>query len=327
MWLIPYSYTGKLDINLKTRKVYYRLQRIRANFLLLLAAFLWGFAFVAQRVGMKHVEPFIFNGVRFGLGSIPLIPLMINRRRQRANKVTSGSKKILSLGGFLAGLVLFTAVSLQQVGIIYTTAGKAGFITGLYVIIVPILGLLIKYRPSMNTWFGATLAAVGLYLLSVTGGFHISRGDLLVLIGAFFWAIHVHIIGWFSKRADTIVLAFLQFVICSILCLIISVSIETITIQGLSKAIIPILYGGFVSVGIAYTLQVVAQRYTLPSHAAIILSMETVFAAIGGWLILGEILNLRGYIGCVLIFTGIILSQLNIRSGSKPLGEKQIEIL
>jgi len=292
-------------------------RNLRANALLLLAALLWGFAFVAQRAGMKHVEPFIFNGVRFGLGSASLVPLiLINQKRQRVYGPTSKNRKILPLGGFLAGLALFIGVSLQQIGIVYTTAGKAGFITGLYVIIVPIFGLLAGHKPDIGTWIGAILAAVGLYLLSVTGKFSMSRGDLLVLVSAFFWAIHVHIIGWFSTRTDTIMLAFLQFVTCSILSLTIAVFTEVIAIQGLSKAAIPILYGGFVSVGIAYTLQVVAQRYTYPSHAAIVLSLETVFAALGGWIILGEVLALRGLIGCVLIFVGIILSQLDVKRAS-----------
>jgi len=292
-------------------------RNLRANALLLLAALLWGFAFVAQRAGMKHVEPFIFNGVRFGLGSASLVPLiLINQKRQRVHGPTSKNRKILPLGGFLAGLALFIGVSLQQIGIVYTTAGKAGFITGLYVIIVPIFGLLAGHKPDIGTWIGAILAAVGLYLLSVTGKFSMSRGDLLVLVSAFFWAIHVHIIGWFSTRTDTIMLAFLQFVTCSILSLTIAVFTEVIAIQGLSKAAIPILYGGFVSVGIAYTLQVVAQRYTYPSHAAIVLSLETVFAALGGWIILGEVLALRGLIGCVLIFVGIILSQLDVKRAS-----------
>jgi len=292
-------------------------RNLRANALLLLAALLWGFAFVAQRAGMKHVEPFIFNGVRFGLGSASLVPLiLINQKRQRVHGPTSKNRKILPLGGLLAGLALFIGVSLQQIGIVYTTAGKAGFITGLYVIIVPIFGLLAGHKPDIGTWIGAILAAVGLYLLSVTGKFSMSRGDLLVLVSAFFWAIHVHIIGWFSTRTDTIMLAFLQFVTCSILSLTIAVFTEVIAIQGLSKAAIPILYGGFVSVGIAYTLQVVAQRYTYPSHAAIVLSLETVFAALGGWIILGEVLALRGLIGCVLIFVGIILSQLDVKRAS-----------
>lgn len=281
--------------------------------LLLLAAILWGFGFVAQRAGMEHIGPFAFNGVRFALGSMSLLPLLLrNRKRQRVDDLPVASRRIFVLGGGLAGLALFIAASLQQMGIVHTTAGKAGFITGLYVIIVPILGLPWGQRPDISTWAGAVLAAVGLYLLSITEDFSISPGDLLVLVSAFFWAVHVHIIGWFSARTDAIKLAFFQFVACSVLSLITAVFAETITAQGLFKAIIPILYGGLVSVGVAFTLQVVAQRYTYPAHAAIILSLETVFAAIGGWLILGEILSLRGLTGCVLMFAGMLVSQLNL---------------
>jgi drug/metabolite transporter (DMT)-like permease len=284
---------------------------LRSNILLLLAAVLWGFAFVAQRAGMEHVEPFIFNGVRFALGSTSLLPLiLVNRKRRSGNDLPSASKKVFALGGGLAGLALFIAVSFQQIGIVYTTAGKAGFITGLYVIIVPILGLLGRQRTDVGTWMGAVIAAAGLYFLSVTENFTISPGDLLVLISAFFWAVHVHIIGWFSARTDPIKLAFFQFLVCSVLSLAAAVSTETISVQALSRASIPILYGGLVSVGIAYTLQVVGQRHAHPAPAAIILSLETVFAVIGGWLILGENLSPRSGVGCALMLAGMLLSQL-----------------
>jgi drug/metabolite transporter (DMT)-like permease len=284
----------------------------KSNILLLLAAMLWGFAFVAQRAGMEHVGPFIFNGVRFALGGISLLPLiLVNRKRRSGNDLPSASRKIFTLGGGLAGLALFIAASFQQIGIIYTTAGKAGFITGLYVIIVPILGLLGRQRTDVGTWMGAVIAATGLYFLSVTENFTISPGDLLVLISAFFWAVHVHIIGWFSARTDPIKLAFFQFLACSALSLAAAFSTETISVQALSRAIIPILYGGLVSVGIAFTLQVVGQRHAHPAPAAIILSLETVFAVIGGWLILSENLSPRDGVGCALMLAGMFLSQIN----------------
>ena len=288
----------------------------KSNILLLVAAMLWGFAFVAQRAGMEHVGPFIFNGVRFALGGISLLPLiLVNLKRRSGDDLPSASKKTFALGGGLAGLALFIAASFQQIGIIYTTAGKAGFITGLYVIIVPILGLLGRQRTNVGTWMGAVIAATGLYFLSVTENFTISPGDLLVLISAFFWAVHVHIIGWFSARTDPIKLAFFQFLVCSALSLAAAVPTETISVQALSRAIIPILYGGLVSVGIAFTLQVVGQRHAHPAPAAIILSLETVFAVIGGWLILGENLSPRGGVGCALMLAGMLLSQLRIKTG------------
>ena len=284
--------------------------------LLFLAAILWGFAFVAQRAGMRHVGPFIFNGVRFALGSASLLPLkLVNRRRRSIGSLPPTSRKTLIVGGGLAGAALFVGSSLQQVGIVYTTAGKAGFITGLYVIIVPILGLFWRQRPNIVTWGGAILATVGLYFLSITEDFTISTGDLLVLISAFFWAIHVHIIGRFSVKTDPIKLASLQFLVCSVLSLIVAVFTVVITIQGLFNAVVPILYGGLVSVGIAYTLQVVAQQHARPTHAAIILSLETVFAALGGWIILSESLSSRGLAGCALMLAGMLLSQINVKVG------------
>lgn len=276
-------------------------------------AIIWGFAFVAQRVGMDYVGPFTFNGLRFAIGSLSLLPLVLISREQRTTTLqilpNPGPKTIL-FGGAALGLALFSGASLQQIGLVYTTAGKAGFITGLYVIIVPILGLFWKQQPKIGTWIGAILAAMGLYFLSVTEQFTIETGDLLVLIGAFFWAAHVLIIGWLSPRINPIKLAFSQYVVCSILSLITACIVEMITLSSIFEAAIPILYGGLLSTGVAYTLQIIAQRDSHPAHAAILLSLEAVFAAVGGWLILGEFLSARGLFGCGLMLAGMLLSQL-----------------
>lgn len=286
---------------------------VKSDALLLTTAIIWGFAFVAQRVGMDYVGPFTFNGIRFAIGSLSLLPLVILSRNEPASSRNilqpTGLKTIL-LGGSALGLALFSGASLQQIGLVYTTAGKAGFITGLYVIIVPILGLIWRQQPKIGTWIGAVLAAIGMYFLSVTEQFTIALGDLLVLIGAFFWAAHVLIIGWLSPRINPIKLAFSQYLACSILSLITAAVTEDISMQSISQAAIPILYGGLLSVGIAYTLQVIAQRDAHPAHAAILLSMEAVFAAVGGWLILDEIIAARGLFGCGLMLTGMLLSQL-----------------
>ena len=286
---------------------------VKSDALLLTTAIIWGFAFVAQRVGMDYVGPFTFNGIRFAIGGLSLLPLVIISREQGtvANHfLPRRGLKIILFGGTALGLTLFGGASLQQIGLVYTTAGKAGFITGLYVIIVPILGLIWKQQPGIGTWIGAFLAAGGLYLLSITEKFTIEPGDLLVLIGAFFWAVHVLIIGWLSPRINPIKLAFSQYLACSILSLATAFVIEEITLDSIFQAAIPILYGGLLSVGIAYTLQVVAQRDAYPAHAAILLSLEAVFAAIGGWLILGEIISPRGLVGCGLMLLGMLLSQL-----------------
>jgi drug/metabolite transporter (DMT)-like permease len=286
---------------------------LKSDVLLLITAIIWGFAFVAQRVGMAYVGPFTFNGIRFAIGSFSLLPLVLLSRGQRTtsdNILPSAGLKTTLLGGGALGLVLFAGASLQQIGLVYTTAGKAGFITGLYVIIVPILGLFWRQQPKIGTWIGAFLAAIGLYFLSVTEQFTIDPGDLLVLFGAFFWAAHVLIIGWLSPRINPIKLAFSQYLTCSILSLITATIVEDIRMPSIFQAAIPILYGGLLSVGVAYTLQVIAQRDAHPAHAAILLSMEAVFAAVGGWLILGEVISARGLFGCGLMLAGMLLSQL-----------------
>lgn len=285
----------------------------KADSLLMTTAVIWGFAFVAQRVGMEYMGPFTFNGVRFGLGSLSLLPLIAYlRRRNNGEGPWRGSlKPSLALWfSVLTGFVLFAGASFQQVGIVYTTAGKAGFITGLYVILVPIIGYRWGQRTSTGTWIGCVLAVMGLYLLSVTEAFTMSRGDLLVLVSAFFWSAHVLIIGWLSPRMNPIVLASLQFAVCSVLSMVTALAIETVGLEAIIDGIVPILYGGLCSVGIAYTLQVVAQRTAHPAHASIILTMEGAFAVLGGWLILDEVLSMRALIGCALMFAGMLVSQL-----------------
>lgn len=291
---------------------------------------IWGFAFVAQRSGMEYLGPFTFNAIRFALGGISLIPiLLLNQKRQFENKkfLPLLSDKVLLKGGIIAGVIIFFGTSFQQGGIVYTSAGKAGFITGLYIILVPILGLMLKQKTSAGTLIGAFVAVVGLYLLSVKSDFSIGLGDLLVLASAFFWAMHVLWIGRISPKTDPIQLAFFQFILCSIFSLITALVYEVSTVQNIIDAAIPILYAGIVSVGIAYTLQVVAQREAHPSHAAIIMSLESVFAVIGGWIVLNESIALRGLIGCALMLVGMIISQLsltikfsNLKSFIKPTG-------
>lgn len=288
-------------------------RRLRSNLLLTLTATIWGFAFVAQRIGMEHVGPFTFNGIRFALGGLSLLPVILLAGRPHRDidrPVPRSGSKLLLTGGILAGAALFAGASLQQVGIIHTTAGKAGFITGLYVVLVPVVGLLWKQRTDAGTWLGALLAATGLYFLSVTEDFTISFGDFLVLLGAFVWAGHVLLIGWFSPKISALRLSFIQFMVCSALSLAAAAAFETVTAAGLASAAPAILYGGLGSVGIAYTLQVVAQKHAKPAHAAIILCMESPFAALGGWLILNERMTGRALAGCGLMLLGMILSQL-----------------
>jgi drug/metabolite transporter (DMT)-like permease len=280
---------------------------ITADLLLLLVALIWGFGFVAQRAGMEHIGPYAFNGIRFLLGGFCLLPLVL-----RSSQPLAGSERRLSLlyAGSLAGLVLFTGATLQQLGIQYTSAGKAGFITGLYVVIVPLIGLFLRQATSPGSWLGAILATIGMYLLSIHGTITMNPGDLLVLISAIFWAVHVLLLGYLSPRTVPVRLAMVQFLVCGLLSLLVALLVETITMTAIREAAIPILYGGIGSVGAGYTLQVVVQRKAHPAHAAILLSMESAFAALGGWWLLHEQLSLRAVIGCALMLAGMLISQL-----------------
>jgi len=283
---------------------------IKSNIMLLAAAAIWGFAFVAQSVGMQYLGPFTFNFLRFMLGSFSLIPLIIMNNRKRSLKIDSNNKKNMLIGGLLLGTVLFLASSFQQIGIIGTSVGKAAFITGLYVIIVPFLSVFLNQKLSLNAWLGAIFSIAGLYFISITDRFYMSTYDLLELGSALFYALHILLIDYFSNKIDAIKLAFYQYVTCSILSFFVSVFTEKIIIYEIFQAIIPILYAGICSVGIAYTLQIVGQKNAKPFYAAIILSMESVFATIGGFLILHENLTIKNILGCLLILFGMILSQI-----------------
>ncbi|WP_422487234.1 DMT family transporter [Gudongella sp. DL1XJH-153] len=289
-------------------------KELRSSLLLLLTAAIWGLAFVAQRIGMDYIGAFTFNAIRFALGSLSLIPVIYfvegsNRRKGIVEEQGEKDKKKIFKYGLIAGSVLFTAAALQQVGLIYTTAGKAGFITSLYIVLVPILGLFIKQKSNGFIWVGAIVAAIGLYFLSINEDFTIQFGDLLQLIGAFFWATHILVIGHFASKVNTLKLSSAQFATCSVLSLMVALVFEDIQIANIISAAVPILYGGLMSVGVAYTLQVVAQRHAKPSHAAIALSTEAVFAALGGAVLLGEIMSFRGYFGAFLMLVGMLISQ------------------
>jgi len=281
----------------------------RANLLLLTTAAIWGLAFVAQRVGMDYIGPFTFNGIRFALGSCSLLPLIWFFQRYPQAETAQKNSLSATRMGMLAGLILFIAASLQQIGIVYTTAGKAAFITCLYIVLVPLAGLWLKHRISFNTWSGCILAVLGLYFLCVKEDFSIAFGDVLELIGSLFWTAHILLIDHISRKVDSLKLAAIQFATCAVLSLVVALITESITANSIIQAGVPILYGGIASVGIAYTLQIIGQKSASPAHAALILSMETVFAAIGGFLILGEILGARELTGAGLMLAGMILSQ------------------
>ncbi|HOW22530.1 MAG TPA: DMT family transporter [Sedimentibacter sp.] len=295
-------------------------KEIKAVFILLLTAAIWGFAFVAQRVGMEHIGAFTYNGIRFALGSASLLPIIYfsGKKLNDTEEKPQADLKTTIKSGIIAGCILFIAASLQQVGLIYTTAAKAGFITSLYIVLVPILGILLKQKTYPTTWIGAVTATVGLYFLSINEDFTIQLGDLLQLIGAFFWAIHIQVIDRFVKKVDAVKLSSAQFATCSVLSLIVAFITEEIVPGQIFLALVPILYGGLMSVGVAYTLQAIGQRHAKPAHAAIAMSMEAVFAAIGGMIILHETMSLRGFLGCALMMAGILITQTeNIKAEAK----------
>lgn len=277
--------------------------------LLVLTAMIWGFAFVFQKIGAESVGTFVFNGLRFAMGALSLIPVFLIFEREKFNKEKFKKTVIASIA---CGTVLFIASALQQYGIELTgSAGKAGFITGLYTVLVPIISfILYKKKGGAGVWIGAILAVVGLFLLSVGDGFSVELGDLYLLIGAFFWAGHILIIDKFIDGVSPLRFASFQFAVCAALNLIFAAFFDTFDAQAISTALVPLLYGGLASVGIAYTLQIFGQKYTDPSTAAIIFSLESVFSAIGETVVIGSVMTARGYIGCVLIFSGIILSQI-----------------
>ena len=283
--------------------------RLRSDLLLLLTAVIWGFAFVGQRAGTAHVGPFAFNATRFFIGGLVLLP--VRAWGDRGRPATDAGHRPVLRGGLLVGGVLFAAATLQQAGITFTTAGKAGFITSLYVVIVPLLGVILGHRIGRATWVGALLAAVGLYFLTMRAGeWRMASGDLLVLVGAVLWAIHMLLLGRLSPGRDPVRLAFVQFMTCAALSGLAALLFETTTAGGLRGALPAIFFTGILSVGVGYTLQVAGQRHAPPADTAIILSLEAVFAVLAGRLLLGEQLTARALLGCGLMLAGILISQL-----------------
>ena len=282
-----------------------------ANSLLLITAVIWGLGFVAQVLGMNYLSPFAFIGARFLLGAASLMPLVVFFYYR--NWLLQSSLRTVLIGSLVLGVILFAAGSLQQVGIVYSNASNAGFITGLYMVLVPLIGLAFRHRPGLNAWLGTVLALVGLFLLSVKADFSMGYGDTLLLIGAVGWALHILAIDHFASRAAPLLLALGQFIVCGVLAVGVSVVWETTTWDQLRAATNVLIYAGVITVGVAYTLQVIAQERADPTHAAIILSLEAVFGAIGGYLFLQEQLTSRELWGCTLMLAGMLVSQVSWR--------------
>ena len=284
-------------------------KKVRSTASLLLTSVIWGVAFVAQRAGLEYVSSFTLNGVRFALGALLLLPITLLFERDAESKAR---KKTTIRSGIIAGGVVFLAASLQQFGIEFTeSAGKSGFITGLYVVIVPVLGVFAGRKAGFFVWLGAALACTGLYLLSMRDGFQsLELGDAVLLIGAVVWAVHILLVDRYAGGVSPILFSSVQFFTCSALSMICAFMFEEVRMASILAGYLPILYAGCLSVGVAYTLQIFGQRHVEPAKAAIIFSLESLFAALAGALILNEVMDAYGYIGCAFIFSGIIISQM-----------------
>ena len=290
------------------------LKNWKSPLLLLLTATIWGVAFVAQSVGMDYVEPFTFNGLRNLLGALVLLPVIYGMSGKKAAAVEKKDTKTLWLGGVLCGLCLCVASSLQQIGIQYTTAGKAGFLTAMYIIMVPVFGLFLKKKCSPFVGISIVLATVGLYLLSIKEGFNIGKGDIYVISCAVVFSIHILVIDYFAPKCNGVKLSCIQFLVCGVLCSVIALVVEEPTISGILAAWLPIAYAGVMSCGVAYTLQIIGQKGMNPTVASLILSLESVISVLAGWLLLHQTLSAREIIGCAIMFAAIILAQLPTKS-------------
>jgi len=286
----------------------YFMKNTKGSLILLLTAFIWGTAFVAQDVGMDHIKPFTFNCIRNFVGALALLPVIVVMGKMKKEKAEE-DKKALWMGGVSCGIVLAVASTLQQVGIQYTTSGKAGFITALYIIFVPLFSLFTKKKPKPTIWISVLLAVVGMYLLCVKESLTINRGDFYIFLCAIAFTFHIMVIDHFSPRIDGVKMSCIQFFVCGCICLVLTAFFETPTVDGIMSATVPILYTGVMSSGVAYTLQIIGQKYTSPALATLVMSLESVFAALAGWVLLGQGMTSSEIFGSILMFCGILIAQ------------------
>ncbi len=286
--------------------------KLKNAFMLFLTAFIWGTAFVAQSVGMDYLEPISFNGVRNIVGGVALIPCIALLRKINGtnNNLEEDNRKDLMKGGIFCGLLLFLASTLQQMGLQYTSAGKGGFITAFYIVIVPLFGLFLKKKIGWRVWLAVGIAIFGLYFLCITEKLTIGKGDILIFLCAVIFSLHILVIDYFSPKVDGVKMSCIQFFVAGIVALPFMFIFETPTVGGIVAGIYPILYAGVLSSGVAYTLQIVGQKNVNPAIASLILSLESCFSVLVGWAVLGERLSSRESMGCVLMFAAIILAQL-----------------
>ncbi|MDR2957356.1 MAG: DMT family transporter [Coriobacteriales bacterium] len=298
---------------------------VRSSLVLLLTAFIWGIAFVAQRVGMDYIGPFLFAGMRFWLGALTLLALLLISRLIRRNNTDKSTawpvmpRRQLVKAGVICGLFLFIGGALQQVGLVFTSASKAGFLTALYIVLVPVLGIIVRNKTHWNTWIGVVMAFAGIYFLSITKSLTIEPGDLIIIIGAFFWAGHIlavdRFVGAISQR-EVLKFCVVQFIFAGSLALLATPWLDAFFVDRvfdlptIYQAAVPILYAGILSTGVAFTFQAIGQQGLPPAAAAIIMSLEAVFSVLGGMVLLHEVLSGRELFGCLLMFAAVIVAQL-----------------
>lgn len=292
-------------------------KKMRGNLMLLLTALIWGTAFVAQSAGMDHVQPFTYNGVRTLIGGLVLIPviMLFDRLKPADSRPSAAEQKVINknslIGGICCGTVLCVASCFQQFGVSMTTAGKAGFITALYIVIVPLMGVFIKKKIPKIIWLCVAIAVAGFYLLCVKEGFSVGTGDLLVLCCAFFFSIHIMVIDHFTAgKVDGVRMSCVQFLVAGIMAIVLMFLFEEPTLASIWDARVSILYAGVMSCGVAYTLQILGQKDTDPTMATLLMSLESVFAALSGWVLLHESLSLKEIFGCAMVFAAVILAQI-----------------
>ncbi len=297
--------------------------QLRGAALLMLTALIWGTAFVAQSVGMDHLGPFAFTAVRNYIGFVTLLPVIALAARMRTGKAEEEpnapvlKKWTMPLWGTACGLLLGSATLLQQAGMQTASPGKAGFLTALYIVIVPVLGIFLGRRPGWKVWTGVVLALIGAYLLSVKGGEGIATGDLLVIGSAVVFSLHILVVDFVPAGVDGVKLSCVQFLVAALLSTVLALLFEKFTLSDVLSAWVPLLYTGVISSGVGYTLQILGQRTVNPTVASLILSLESVFAAFAGWVLLSQPLSLKELVGCALVFAAVVLAQLPGRKGEK----------
>ncbi len=290
-------------------------QKFKGELCLVIAAFLWGTSFIFQKMGMDFVGPFTFGFFRFTIGALALLPVIfvikkVNDSREKPKEITPFRDHLLIKGSIYCGIASFAAATFQQIGIIYTTAGKAGFITSLDIVFVPILLIFLKRKVSKFIWLGVAIAGFGLYLLCITDGFTIQLGDGLIMACAVCYSFQILLIDHYAERVDPIKLSFMQFMLCGLLSGLFMLILENVDMDSVIDCTVPILYTAILEVAIAFTLQILGQKNTPPAIAAIIMSMEAVFATISGALVLHEVMTSREVIGCVLMMIAFIIIQI-----------------